>query len=375
MLQSRTDPTTVYLTEEGQIGPLQAVVRLSASLSFVGTVAVATHITRNWRELKTSPHRIVLWWTIADMLLVPFMEISRGVMDNQTACTVQGMFIHYSLLASVCWGASLATNVLMSVVFQRSMLQLMEVERYYHMLAWTLPALSLVIPMSLPLVNDAPVFGDAQLWCWISRQYGNYRMAYFYGPAMAVFAYCLVVYLIVGLRVWRSTEGYQSFHPPVHKVQALTSDVSQNVWQAVSRPSTVRQKYAFKTSLYIFAFLLTWTFGITNRIRTLLYPTAMPNIPLFTLHAFFMPAQGFLNAIVYFAPIILHPFLHRRAAAATARGGSTDPNESVDGTDSARYNKTSQVKLQPATFNASAVISQARLEGSQSMSAAQAHNA
>ncbi|KAL7748848.1 hypothetical protein RI367_005761 [Sorochytrium milnesiophthora] len=303
------DSATLYLEDGGHLDTLQTLMRVSATLSLIGTVSVMTHMVRNWKDLSGLPHRIVLWWTMADMVLIPAALMGRLVIDSPIGCSIQGVLVQYGLATSVLWGAVMATNVLLSVVFHVPNSRLLSLEKYYHALAWLVPLLATAVPLMVPLTPDVPLLGDSQLWCWIRKEHSWLRMALLYGPAMAVFVYSLAVYAIVGFRVWRTTGN-------------------KAIWRASNTPSNVRQKYALKTSLYILAFMLTWVFGLVNRVRTLIMPSATPSYPIFALQAAFMSAQGFLNALAYFAPLVCMPLLRRLNLYTTTTTSSADDKPS-----------------------------------------------
>ncbi|KAL7751404.1 hypothetical protein RI367_003264 [Sorochytrium milnesiophthora] len=87
------------------------------------------------------------------------------------------------------------------------------------------------------------------------------------------------------------------------------------------------------TTLYLLAFVPAWSFGIANRVRSFIWPTAEPLPALFLLHGALLTAQGLFNAIVYFAAIQRDPFARHAnlpAPAATGSGQKT-ASTSLDG--------------------------------------------
>jgi Na+/melibiose symporter-like transporter len=73
----------------------------------------------------------------------------------------------------------------------------------------------------------------------------------------------------------------------------LTNDSNK-----VKYPTQVKS-FIRKTSFFLLAFLLEWTWGTINRIQNLAQPKK-PIFALFMLHAIFTPLQGFINSVVYF---------------------------------------------------------------------------
>ncbi|KAL7749225.1 hypothetical protein RI367_005377 [Sorochytrium milnesiophthora] len=182
------------------------LVRTSASLSLIGCLAILAHIALHRQAASACPHRIVVWWTCAELVFVPAALMGRAYIDSPTGCTLQSVLVHFGLLSSVTWGAMLATNVLLSVVLHYTQAQIEALERVYHLVAWLVPAILNILPLLLPRPKlGSGLFGDAELWCSIRPEYSALRMYFFYGPIMALFLYCLVIYVLVGVRLWRTT--------------------------------------------------------------------------------------------------------------------------------------------------------------------------
>jgi len=77
--------------------------------------------------------------------------------------------------------------------------ELYEIEKYeicYHVVIWGLSVL-LTLPLYLMDKNNTtgkPIMGNATFWCWITQDYGKYRMIFFFGPLWIVFFFNLFVY-------------------------------------------------------------------------------------------------------------------------------------------------------------------------------------
>ncbi|KAL7748391.1 hypothetical protein RI367_006353 [Sorochytrium milnesiophthora] len=181
-------------------------------------------------------------------------------------------------------------------------------EPLLHLIAWGMPLVLTIVPMALAAQTGLPLFGDAQLWCGMRREYGTYRLEFYYGIVIAALALCLLIYLAVGIRVWQQT-------------------ADKSVKTASSQHINVRRRYAIRTTLYFASFFITWIFAAVNRVRAILDPTAPPLVWLIALHATFKPANGAMNALSYFAPLVYSKYFARShsktAAAATSSARGT----------------------------------------------------
>ncbi|KAL7753173.1 hypothetical protein RI367_001627 [Sorochytrium milnesiophthora] len=220
-------------------------------------------------------------------------------------------------------------------------------EPLLHLIAWGMPLVLTIVPMALAAQTGLPLFGDAQLWCGMRREYGTYRLAFYYGIVIAALALCLLIYLAVGIRVWQQTAEYALCLHDVGQSQ-LTKCRNKSVKTASKQHVNVRGRFALRSTLYFASFFITWIFAAVNRVRAILDPTAPPLVWLIALHATFKPAHGAMNALSYFAPLVYSKYFarsHSKAAAAatsSTRGTkvlATSTPLAVEGDDDRRLDK------------------------------------
>ncbi|KAL7750160.1 hypothetical protein RI367_004332 [Sorochytrium milnesiophthora] len=262
------DPATVYLQQVGAIDTLPYLSRTSASMSFIGAVAVLLHIYKTWREINGTPQRILLWITLVDLILIPAGLMARSVLDSPIGCSVQGVLVQFGQMTSAHWGTLHAVIILMSVAFRIPTAKIVALEPWYHLVGFGVPFIMTLTPILVADKPGVPLFGDAQVWCWFRIEYSSYRLIWCYGLVLSLLAFSLIVYVVVGVRVWRDTGN-----------KALK--------EASRRSAVVRQRYAMRTTLYFMAFLLTWLFAAINRVRSFALPTAHPLPLVVELHAWY----------------------------------------------------------------------------------------
>ncbi|KAL7747494.1 hypothetical protein RI367_007086 [Sorochytrium milnesiophthora] len=310
------DPTTAFLVRAGALDMLLDIVRVSSTLSIIGVLVVLVYMYKHWKEVSGSPQRILFWITMADLLSPLASIFTRSPMSDTGACQVQGFLLEFAHVSSVFWGAIHAASVFLFVFYQFNAARLFRMEPLLHLIAWGMPIVLTVIPMGLAAQTGVPLFGDAQLYCGMRREYGAYRLVYYYDFVIATLALSLLVYIAVGVRVWQQT-------------------ADQSVKAAANQQINVRHRFAARTTLYYASFFLTWVFPLTNRMRTVLDPTATPLVWLFVLNAVFKPAHGAMNAVAYFAPLLYSKYFARLhtssagGATSSARGTKVLPSKSV----------------------------------------------
>ena len=235
--------------------------------------------------------RILLFMSLTDMansLAFFFSDWSIPPPDgfgNQATCDAQGWMLQFGLSIPF-WNAILAVNFLLRIRYDVPEAVLRHNQHFFHIIAWTWPALTAFVCRALDLYNDA------LLWCWIApfpsgcgptgisgvpcergQDFVVYQFVFFFGPLWICFGVVFVsMYMI-----------YQ--HVLHHEKQLKASGV--NVGDKTSK------KVRTQALLYASAFLITWTFGSVNRLYQ---AGARENVfALVALHSFFVPGQGFFK--------------------------------------------------------------------------------
>lgn len=185
-------------------------------------------------------------------------------------CIAQGANMQVFELASIFWTLIITIHLIIGVKFLiRSPARF---ERYYHIIAWSLPVASFVILMGLN------AFGYAGNWCWIKPELVSLRFAFFYAPLLLIFFTNLIAYIVI----------IQSVRVQMAKVEDLVA----------SRDNKVTLGLQLKLSFFLLAFFIVWIIPVINRIY-MAFTTDGSSPTLNYLQAFFNPLAGLLNAIVY----------------------------------------------------------------------------
>ncbi|KAJ3349607.1 hypothetical protein GGF32_005358 [Allomyces javanicus] len=311
------------MTDNTSLATLSTIARVSASLSLIGSIGIIFDTIRVHRRARSATavltsSRIILWWTTADLVYVPAVLLGRAAIDagsvDSALCSVQGWMLQFAYTSSALWAAVMATSSYLVVCRRWSFLEMAMKERWFHVIAWGVPFLLATVPLFVGVGGGDPFYGDAKYWCWISRKWSAFRLYTFYGPIWACFLYCLIMYYLVGRRVWRvfreikamgamtTTAGGSTTVPTVVSSTAPLHAPAPPARRAVAAPPRLhaRHRFAFKTGLYLVSFFLVYSAATTNRVSTFINPDR-PVFILEALQCLFLPLQGFLNAAVYFS--------------------------------------------------------------------------
>ncbi|KAL8839755.1 MAG: hypothetical protein Q9170_001626 [Blastenia crenularia] len=214
------------------------------------------------------------------------------------------------------------------------------------------------IPMAIK-VGDEGLTMSLQLWCWIDIKWDFLRIALLYGIVWVAIVFAFGIYVKAGRVIYKRRDQLKGFLNPLNehpfdtgvvttcidiKVEHVTSPseasanhtnvfdkdfdrndsanaeldefhpYAVNIEAPERRPSGVREVtrevarkettnpgawlYARVAFLFFISMLVIWLPSSANRVYALAHPNQV-NFPLNYVSALVLPAQGFLNAIVY----------------------------------------------------------------------------
>jgi len=188
-----------------------------------------------------------------------------------SACNAQGFFISLFCLMTVFWTSCTAVNLYMWVCLRRNERDLREYMPGYLGLSITVP---FIIAVS---TAAADVYGDANLWCWITGNHTDWQFGAFYIWVMFGWVTTLVVFLMVQGQVTKRLGDSSS----ALQVGSTTAD----------------EKVSRLMLQYVLIFIFLWFWGLLNRI--VISASDGANFGTMFFHAFFVPQQGFWNAVIY----------------------------------------------------------------------------
>lgn len=266
---------------------LQLAIRITSSLSIVGTIAIISSYCA-YSRFRTQMNTMVVFISVADLMssLNTFLGDWPGKLitsnpNSSLLCTVQGLNIELWFLSGAFWTGAMATHCLLAVTLSKPIAQLEPYYKYYHLISWGLPTLIACASFLLqPILEQGPVYVPIGLWCWVSSNYSIYRIILFYGPVWLVFLYNAICYSVIG---W--------------KLRRLSKLLSNSRYKKTGKHTS---RFVVKTLVYMLAFVINWSCSTANRVQGILNPEN----PVFGLHlaqAITLPLQGFLNSLIYFA--------------------------------------------------------------------------
>ena len=273
----------------GQYYVLKVVGLVSASLSTAGSF----FILLTWLlfpTLRTFPFKLIAFLSASDFLasiayILSFGESAEHC-NKQDQCAVLGFSLHFFLCASFMWIFAISCNMNL-VLVQRVGNDILQYEKYYHILTWG----TCIVLSVTPLFFNA--YGDAGNYCWIKTEHERYLGTFvYYIPLLLVMVMSSVNFFLSLLKMKAGQD------------RKTTGEV-------------VRVK--IRLALYVAVFLLFHFFEITKKIHVLLDPRN-PSFGLYFLTRIFSPLIGLANAVVYgWNKAVISRY---RAACCTNRGSN-----------------------------------------------------
>ncbi|KAJ3119939.1 hypothetical protein HK098_005003 [Nowakowskiella sp. JEL0407] len=257
---------------------------------------------------------------VSSMIAASSTVMGRFYVDNgyATACKIQGFNFQTFYVASSLWSSAIATSLILVVKFRVPPPNLFKYERYYHLVCWGVP-LAISLSYVFGDFGKGEVYGDATFWCWLRDEYNNLRVFGFFGVMWICFLYNSICYGTVGYILyksqkhlmrankWGSNNGSVGDSSSNSDFKGKSGTTTQNSGGISRSEDKTMRRFTKRTSAYILAFMIIWTPGTVNRIQNLV-EVDKPIYVLFVIHALCLPIGGFMEAVIWFTPVVLRFF-------------------------------------------------------------------
>jgi len=291
-------------------GSLDIVIWASACIGESSAlVTILAYLTQPWfRRSALAGFSVRI--AFLDSLAILAKALGRlGLVETTTTtvarewngvCQTQAALMQFGDLATILSFFTLSLNLLLIFRFHKPTSWLPRYDHYYIPLTFVVPLLLCVVPVIAfavaPKSLKSPIYGDAELWCWITARFDPWRYGLFYAPLLFVYLFNLSVFLWFRLTSWSTARQEARF-----RGIALTT--------AAKRQENFLTRNA---ALYVLAFIITWTPSILARVYTTFSPHGNVAGHFFIfLMACFSPLRGFWNAMVAFRQALgVQPVIH-----------------------------------------------------------------
>jgi len=339
-----------------QLYSLEVTERVTSVLSLVGTsFIIATFLISS--EYHKPINLLVFYASFGNIITNVATLISRSSIhagDASPLCQLQAFLIQMFMPADSLWTLAMACNVYLVFFKKYSSAQLKKLEWKYFLACYGLPSVTAIAFLFVQTKSKGKIYGSATLWCWITPKWDSLRVASFYGPVWLVVVITFLIYIIVGIDIFKKRSQLRKFsHPrpatahrgtlvskttkvevtsepaPAHRSRnprelcrtgpnpspvpsymeysiTIESGPGSESDSPAERPlptgigcNAASWGYTRIAFIFFVALLVTWVPSSVNRVYSLAHPEKL-NFPMHFVASLVLPLQGFWNGLIYF---------------------------------------------------------------------------
>ncbi|KAK3329896.1 hypothetical protein B0H66DRAFT_40658 [Apodospora peruviana] len=188
---------------DSQRDTIQKVERVNASFSLVGVFLIFITYAL-FKRLRTVPNTFILFASIANVgasiaCIIGYAGIAAG--DHSALCRTQAFLLELFMQSDPWWSFAMAANVYMVFFLAANPILFRDYLWAYCLVCFGLPAIPAFICLFYS-PNNAQIYGNATLWCWIGDSFNSLRIFSYYLPIWACILLSGVIYVAVGFHVF-----------------------------------------------------------------------------------------------------------------------------------------------------------------------------
>jgi hypothetical protein len=212
---------------------LEVTERVASALSIIGCVfIVATFLSS--KTFRKPANRLIFYASLGNLAMNVGTALSLdGIRAgrNSALCQFQGFLIQMFLPADAFWNLSMAINVYLTVFRNYDAKQLKRNDWIYLMVNYGLTFVVAFVYCFVGTGARGKMYGPATLWCWVDKQWDDFRVILVYAPAWYVarivwldpangrriaIAAAFTIYMIAGREIFRKRRELRAFRDNGH---------------------------------------------------------------------------------------------------------------------------------------------------------------
>jgi hypothetical protein len=235
--------------DSSQLEAISIIERVCSVLSLLGSSFVIGTFVLS-KTFHKPINRLVFYASFGNMMSNVGTLMSRSYTDqpNSAGCQAQAMLIQWFLPADALWTLTMAINVYLTFYFRFDARRLRRMEIPYLLACYGIPFVPAVTYLFIKNEDGVRVYGNASLWCWVSREWGIWRIITFYGPVWLIVGLTFFIYIRAGHTIYRKRKelgGFraseQDYGTPTDAITTLkTTQVSVTV--EAMKPDAIRMQ-------------------------------------------------------------------------------------------------------------------------------------
>ncbi|KAK7431944.1 hypothetical protein QQZ08_001563 [Neonectria magnoliae] len=184
---------------------LGIVERVGSVFSLLGCLFILTTFCFS-KSFHKPINRLVFYASLGNGIvnIGTLMATSYVGAPDSLGCQVQAFLIQMFMPADALWTLAMAINVYLTFYRHYNAADLRRMEVMYLICCYGIPFIPAIVYIFVKDSNGNRAYGNAGLWCWISKDWGIWRILSFYGPVWIVIFSTLFIYARTGGDIYRN---------------------------------------------------------------------------------------------------------------------------------------------------------------------------
>lgn len=181
------------------------LISIFGFLSIVGTLFIFITFYL-WKDIRSNSRKILMYISIADLLVVICHIAGVWYIPDLNACIVQAFVNIFAMMSSTFWTAAMAIYLYVTACRRQFQLSL-KMMAWFHIICWFVPLTMASFALTFGELGRSGFLGAAG-WCWVQT----------YNP----------------FKNEEKNEDYRPFHTPSHEEQVLWMILTDYLWKVVA---------------------------------------------------------------------------------------------------------------------------------------------
>jgi hypothetical protein len=169
--------------EERHLDALSVIERVCSVFSLLGSIFIIGTFLLS-KAFHKPINRLVFYASFGNMITNVGTLMSRSYIGdtNSVGCQLQGFLIQMFMPADAFWTLTMAINVYLTFYYKFDARRLRKMEIPYLIACYGIPFVPAFVYIFIKNDDGQRMYGNATLWCWVSKEWDIWRIITFYGP-------------------------------------------------------------------------------------------------------------------------------------------------------------------------------------------------
>ncbi|KAK0635688.1 hypothetical protein B0T17DRAFT_485101 [Bombardia bombarda] len=168
-------------------------------------------------------NRLVFYASFGNLMTNVATLMARTFVSNagSAGCQFQAFLIQMFMPADAFWTLAMAVNVYLTFYFKYDARRLRKMELPYLIACYGVPFIIAFSFIFISSPTKGHMYGNANLWCWVSHEWHIFRIATFYAPVWIVILITFFIYIRAGNEIYKKHKQLREFSYSFHEPEPL----------------------------------------------------------------------------------------------------------------------------------------------------------